>query len=135
LFVDKAYRVHLKSANGPIDVYLCPDNIDEDTSAISDAAVTEPVTGATDGIFPSDPSGSFTVESQEGRLICYNGSHHSVIWQKCYRMSVVLVQQTLLAHSRMLHVLQMTVMATLRMIYKKAITLSVYSIYQLREYH
>lgn len=81
MFVDKAYRVHLKSANGPIDVYLCPDNIDENTSAISDAAVTEPVTGATNDIIPSDPSGSFTVESQEGRLIFYNGLYRCVIWQ------------------------------------------------------
>ena len=81
VFVDKAYRVHLKSANGPIDVYLCPDNIDDDTSAVSDAAVTEPVTGTTDGIFPSDPSASFTVEKQEGRLMCYNGRYYSVMWQ------------------------------------------------------
>jgi len=58
----------LKSANGPIEVYLCPDNIDQE------AAITQPVTCTTDAVLPSDPpSSSVNVEKQEGTLLCNNG--------------------------------------------------------------
>jgi len=71
-FVDKGYRVHLKSANGPIDVYLCPDNIDQEALASPDAAGIQPVTCTTDGVLPSNPSSSYSVEKQEGSLLCNN---------------------------------------------------------------
>jgi len=64
----QGFRVHLKSANGPIDVYLCPDNIDEEASASSDAAVAQAATCTTDGVLPSMPSSSYTVEKQERRI-------------------------------------------------------------------
>jgi len=67
LFVVKEFCVHLKSANGPIEVYLCPDNIDAEAS--SDAAVTQPVTCATDNVLPLDPSSSCSVSTQEGTLL------------------------------------------------------------------
>ena len=69
LFADKAYRVHLKSANGPIEVYLCPDNIDETALALSQSAVTQPATCTTDDVLPLDTSSGYTAVKQEGRLL------------------------------------------------------------------
>lgn len=67
--MDKEFRVHLKSANGPIEVYLCPDNINEEASVLSEAAFTQTVTCTSDDVLPSDPSSSCTAVKQEGRLL------------------------------------------------------------------
>jgi len=66
----KEFCVRLKSANGPIEVYLCPDNIDVEAS--SDAAAEQPVTYTTDDVVSSDPSSSSSVVKQEGMLLFSN---------------------------------------------------------------
>ena len=63
LSVVQEFCVHLKSANGPIEVYLCPDNIEADAS--SDTAITHPVMCTTDGVLPSELSVSCAVGKQE----------------------------------------------------------------------
>jgi len=71
----KEFCVRLKSANGPIEVYLCPDNMDVEAS--SDAAVKQTVTCTTDNVLPSDPSSSCSVMKQEstGMMLFTSGPY------------------------------------------------------------
>lgn len=61
----KEFRVHLKSANGPIDVYLCPDNIEAEAAA--DAPGSQPVSCATGTVLPFNLS-SRSVGKLEGNI-------------------------------------------------------------------
>jgi len=67
------YRIHLKSANGPIEVYLCPDSIDEDASVLAAPAGTHTGTASAQGALTHDQPSSYSVEKQQlqGTMCCF----------------------------------------------------------------